>query len=134
MKGNLMSNIALKIDCLRYIANFYLRSVMIRIILKFNRSSCIRDISLEPWRGRQHCCHPHVRETSRIISLLVTSPWPMKLTVLFWRDNNNSWHSQKCWLHGFYACTVRHRLLDNIIWTFVINVNTCIAIQNIAWQ
>jgi hypothetical protein len=34
-------------------------------------------------RERQHCCHPHVRETSRTISIHVTSTWPMKLTALF---------------------------------------------------
>jgi hypothetical protein len=60
-------------------------------ISRFNCSSCIRDtLFIRLSRGRQHCYHPHVRETSRIITLHVTSPWPMKLTVLFWRDNKVS--------------------------------------------
>jgi hypothetical protein len=46
-------------------------------------------------KRRQHCCYPRVRETSRIISLHVTSPWHMKLTLLFWRDNNINYRSNE---------------------------------------
>jgi hypothetical protein len=77
-KANLMWNIVIEMDNLRYFFNCYLRSLMLAVndILKYDCSSYYRYLILQVQcnlksssRERQQCCHLHVRETSRIISL-----------------------------------------------------------------
>jgi hypothetical protein len=63
-----------------------------------------------------------VRETSRIISLHVTSTWPMKLTVLFWRDNNigNYWY--------IFVESNSQKPCLRILWTELPNYNICTSL------
>jgi hypothetical protein len=48
--------------------------------------------------------------------------------------HDNGEHSKKYWLRWLYARTVRRRLLDGVIWAFVINASSCVTVQNIARQ
>ena len=41
---------------------------------------------------------------------------------------------KNCYMRQIYARTVRRRLLDDVVWAFVINVITNMDVRNIAWQ
>ena len=41
---------------------------------------------------------------------------------------------KNCYMRQIYARTVRRRLLDDVVWAFVINVITSMDVRNIAWQ
>ena len=46
---------------------------------------------------------------------------------------DNGWYKNYR-MHQIYVHTVFCRLLDKVVWVFVINANTCIDIQNTPWQ
>ena len=41
---------------------------------------------------------------------------------------------KNCYMRQIYVHMVHRRLLDDVVWAFVINTITCIDVWNIAWQ